>query len=81
MMFRVFKRRKPEKKMVEIVSWDGYSVKPLKGEIRIDRIKKSRQEEPQNDDLLHLQNVGSPERGPRGAWRGARKKVRCPLVC
>ena len=50
--------------MVEIVSWDGYTVKPLKGEIRpIDRIKKSRQEEPPNDDLLHLQDVCFPESG------------------
>jgi hypothetical protein len=62
MMFKMFRRKKPANKFVEIVSWDGYTVKPVKGQMRIDRIEKSRHEELKND-LLHLQDVRCPERG------------------
>jgi hypothetical protein len=61
-VFKLFKRKEPAEKLVEIVSWDGYTVKPIKGEMRIDRIEKSRQKELKND-LLHLQDVRWPERG------------------
>jgi hypothetical protein len=59
MMFKMFKRKEPAEKFVEIVSWDGYTIKPVKGEIRMDRIEKARQEEVKNE----LQHVPSPEAG------------------
>jgi hypothetical protein len=65
----MFKRKKPAQTFDEIVSFDGYTVKPIKGKCAWIGLQKSRDEERQNGDLLHLQDVRSHEGGQGFHWR------------